>query len=120
MELNPHDEQSLVLFPRGQYWGQPLSDIVIGYLNERIEFSLAKSMDDAKLEERVNLPEGRKALQTGLDRLDQWAEANCVSFNKSKCQVLHFGYSNKAVFHLKTNHSSVSDAMKKSDVIYPS
>ena len=44
--------------------------------------------DDTKLGGTVNQLEGRKALQMDLERLDQRAKSNCMTFNNAKPPVL--------------------------------
>lgn len=61
------------------------------------ECTFSKLADDAKVRGAVDCLEGQKALHCHLDRLVLLAVVNAMKFDKSKCQVLHLGWSNVGI-----------------------
>ena len=73
--------------------GAVLFNIFVGDMDSEIVCILSKFADDSKLRVSFDML-GWDAIQRDLDRLERWAHAKLMKFNKVKCKVLHLRHGN--------------------------
>ncbi|KAJ7402821.1 rna-directed dna polymerase from mobile element jockey-like [Pitangus sulphuratus] len=103
-----------MMIPRA-HLGPVLFNISINDLYKWIEDTLNQFVGGTKFGRSVDLLEGRKALQRDLDRLDRWAEANCMSFSEAKYQVLHLAH-NTAMQHYRLGDEWLESGPEEKDL----
>ena len=77
--------------PQGSVLCLVLLNIFICDLGEEVESTLRKFADDKKLGGFADTPEGCATIQQDMDKLESWVGRSLMTFNKSKCRVLHLG-----------------------------
>ena len=75
--------------PQGPVLALAMFNIFVGNMDSEIECTLSKFSDNTELCSAVERLEREvDAIQRNLERLERWACANLIKFNKAKCKVL--------------------------------
>ena len=91
-----YEEWSAVLsgVPQGSVLGPLLFLVYVNDLPDTVHSGVKMFADDTTLYSHVSSPAGRAQLQADLNALNRWANTWLMSFNLSKCKVLHLGRAN--------------------------
>jgi len=68
--------------------------LVMSSCDSWLKCTLSKFTDDTKLSCVFDMLEVKDALHRDPDRLERWAHANLMKFNKANCKVLHLAWGN--------------------------
>lgn len=79
--------------PQGSVSGPKLFNIFVGYVDSGTECTLSKFTDHS-LCGAANTLQGRDVILRDVPRLEGWARANLMMFNKEKHKVLCMGHGN--------------------------
>ena len=80
--------------PQGSVLGPLLFVIYINDIDIGLLCKISKFADDTKIGNRANIKAQRDNIQNDLDRLAKWADTWQMTFNASKCKVMHLGNGN--------------------------
>ena len=80
--------------PQGSILGPTMFVIYINDMPEMVSSTLKLFADDAKVYRRIRGEVDVANLQGDLSSLEEWARTWQMTFNPSKCQVLHLGRGN--------------------------
>ena len=100
MEFSLTGLQYLVVYHvQGSVLGPLLFVIYINDLEDRISNNtrVLKFADDTKVSQRVDCQKEQEILQKDLDSFCRWAKDWQMTFNTSKCKVMHVGKKNQVL-----------------------
>ena len=101
---------------QGSVLGGTLFDIFINDIVKCVLDALVLLFaDDTKVAQQVRNEEDRNRMQENIDRLHQWAETWGMSFNASKCKILHVGHNNPK-FKYTMNGAEIGESSEEKDL----
>lgn len=88
--------QSVRSTPQPVMLGPILLPVFTNSLDDLMECTFSKFADNSKLAVGIcqRTREGMSAIRRNLQGLEKWADRNLINLIKSKCKLLHLGWSN--------------------------